>query len=319
MRSGCIISRMKRIILLPTLVTVGSLSLGVAAFQQPPANAPKVVEVEKLRDNLWMLKGGGGNTAVFVRSDGITVVDTKNPGWGQPILDEIKKISTKPITTIINTHTHGDHVSGNVEFPTTVEIIVQENTKANMMEMRGATGIAQNGPPTNIFKQNNGRGMPTKTYKDSLKVGKGADEVDLYYFGRGHTNGDSWVVFPALRLVHAGDIFSGKNLPLLDANNGGSGVAIGDSLAKAADTVKNIDTIITGHSTTMTMTDLRQYAEFNREFLAAMRDAKKAGKSVDDVAGSWKIPAKYTGYDIQQARLKANVQVIFDELKPSHE
>ena len=104
---------MKRIILLVTLVTVGSLSLGVAAFQQPPANAPKVVEVEKLRDNLWMLKGGGGNTAVFVRSDGITVVDTKNPGWGQPILDEIKKISTKPITTIINTHTHGDHVSGN--------------------------------------------------------------------------------------------------------------------------------------------------------------------------------------------------------------
>ena len=150
---SCIIRRMKRIILLATLVTVGALSLGVAAFQQPPArNAPKVVEVEKLSDNLFMLKGGGGNTAVFVRSDGIIVVDTKNPGWGQPILDKIKKLSTKPITTIINTHTHGDHVSGNVEFPATVEVIVQENTKANMQEMRGATGIAQNGPPPNIFK-----------------------------------------------------------------------------------------------------------------------------------------------------------------------
>ena len=127
-------------------MAVGCLSLGVAAFQQPPAAAaPKVVEVEKLRDNLLMLKGGGGNTAVFVRTDGITVVDTKNPGWGQPILDQIKKISDKPITTIINTHTHGDHVSGNVEFPATVEVIVQENTKANMQEMRGATGIAQNG------------------------------------------------------------------------------------------------------------------------------------------------------------------------------
>ena len=64
-------------------------------------------------------------------------------------------------------------------------------------------------------------------------VGTGADQVDLYYFGRGHTNGDAWVVFPALRFVHAGDIFSGKNLPLLDTNNGGSGVEIGDSLAKA--------------------------------------------------------------------------------------
>src|ERR1700694_5510833 len=153
---------MKRLILLASLVGIGTLSLGVAAFQQPPANAPKVVEVEKLRDNLFMLKGGGGNTAVFVRTDGITVVDTKNPGWGQPILDKIKELSNKPITTIINTHTHGDHVSGNVEFPTTVEVIVHENTAANMQEMRASTQTAPSGQPPNIFKANNGRGMPTK-------------------------------------------------------------------------------------------------------------------------------------------------------------
>jgi cyclase len=308
---------MKRIIFMAALVSVGTLSLGVAAFQQAPAAAaPKVVEVEKLRDNLWMLKGGGGNTAVFVRSDGITVVDTKNPGWGQPILDQIKKISDKPITTIINTHTHGDHVSGNVEFPATVEVIVQENTKANMQEMRGATGIAQNGPPTNIFKANNGRGLPSKTFKDKMTIGKGADQINLFYFGRGHTNGDAWVVFPALRLVHAGDIFSGKNIPLLDANNGGSGVAIGDSLAKAAKSLKNIDTIITGHSTTMTMADLAEYAEFNKDFMKDVQAAKKAGKSADDVAASWKIPEKYKGYAAPAAaRLKANVQIVMDETK----
>ena len=134
--------------------------------------------------------------------------------------------------------------------------------------------------------------------------------------GSGHTNGDAWVVFPALRVMHAGDIFSGKNLPLLDAANGGSGVAIGDSLMKAFDTVKNVDTIITGHSTLMTTNDLKEYAEFNRDFLTAVRNAKKAGKSVDDVANSWKMPAKYTGYAAPQpARLKSNVQVIYDELK----
>jgi glyoxylase-like metal-dependent hydrolase (beta-lactamase superfamily II) len=308
---------MKRIIFLAALVGVGTLSLGVAAFQQPPAAAaPRVVEVEKLRDNLWMLKGGGGNTAVFVRTDGITVVDTKNPGWGQPILDQIKKISDKPITTIINTHTHGDHVSGNVEFPATVEVIVQENTKANMQEMRGATGIAQTGPPTNIFKANNGRGLPSKTFKDKMTIGKGADEVNLFYFGRGHTNGDAWVVFPALRLAHAGDIFSGKNIPLLDANNGGSGVAIGDTLAKAAKSLKNIDTVITGHSTTMTVADLAEYAEFNKDFMKDVQAAKKAGKSADDVAASWKIPEKYKGYAAPAAaRLKANVQIVMDETK----
>ncbi len=308
---------MRRTMLLAMVFAIGSLSIVAATFQQPPAQqGPKVVEVEKLKDNLFMLKGGGGNTAVFIASNGVIVVDTKNPGWGQPILDKIKELTNKPITTIINTHTHGDHVSGNVEFPATVDVIVQANTKANMEKMTPPTGLPQQGPPTNIFKVNNGRGMAKRTFNDKMSLGKGPDEIDLFYFGRGHTNGDAWVVFPALRVMHAGDIFSGKNLPLLDAANGGSGVAIGDSLMKAFDTVKNVDTIITGHSTLMTTNDLKEYAEFNRDFLAAVRGAKKAGKSIDDVANSWKMPAKYTGYAAPQpARLKSNVQVIYDELK----
>ena len=254
---------------------------------------------------------------MFIGTDGVVVVDTKNPGWGQPILEKIKSLTNKPITTIINTHTHGDHVSGNVEFPTTVEVITQENTKINMQEMRGPTGIAQQGPPTNIFKENNGRGMPKKTFKDKTSIGKGNDRIDLYYFGRGHTNGDAWVVFPALGVMHAGDIFSGKNIPLLDANNGGSGAEIGNSLQKAADTIKNVDVIITGHAmTTMTMADLREYAAFNKDFLAAVSAAKKSGKTVDQVADSWTIPEKYKGYAAPAAaRLKANVQIVFDELK----
>src|SRR5438445_13860446 len=101
----------------------------VAAQQGGGQNARKVVEVQKLKENLWVLKGGGGNTAVFVTANGVVVVDAKNPGWGKPILDKIKELTNKPITTLINTHTHGDHVSGNVEFPATVDIIVQENTK----------------------------------------------------------------------------------------------------------------------------------------------------------------------------------------------
>jgi cyclase len=262
----------------------------------------KVVDVEKIKDNLYMLKGGGGNTAVFVGANGVTVVDAKNPGWGQPILDKIKELTPKPATLLINTHTHGDHVSGNVEFPATVDIVVQENTKANMEKM-------------DIFKQHNGRGMPKRTFRDKMTIGKGAEQVDLYYFGRGHTNGDAWIVFPALRVVHAGDIFSGKNLPLLDYNNGGSGKEIGDSLAKAHDGIKNVDAIITGHSTVMTWSDLAEYAQFNKDFLHDVETAMKAGKSADDLAASWKPAEKYTGYNIQDARLKTNVTAVYNELK----
>src|SRR5256884_2574699 len=122
---------MSRGAVLGTLIGIGALSLAAAAYQAQP-QGPKVVEVEKLKDNLFMLKGGGGNTAVYIAANGVVVVDTKNPGWGQPILEKIKELTPKPVTTIINTHTHGDHVSGNVEFPAGIEIVVQENTRKHM-------------------------------------------------------------------------------------------------------------------------------------------------------------------------------------------
>ena len=307
---------MKRIAVLTALLAVGALSYVVA---QQQGQQPMVVEVEKLKDNLFVLKGGGGNTTVFVQSNGITVVDTKNPGWGAPILAKIKELSPKPITTVINTHTHGDHVSGNVEFPATVDIVVQQNTAANMKQMRGVTGLAKPGAPPapNIFEQNQWRGMPKKTFTDRMTLFKGPDQIELYYFGRGHTNGDAWVLFPSVRVVSAGDIVSGKNLPLLDANNGGSGVAIGDTIAKAHSALsKMADTVVTGHSTQMTMPEVLEYAQFNQEFLASMREAKKAGRGVEDVVKTWTMPAKYKGYAAaQEVRLRSNVQVIYDELK----
>src|SRR5215471_1915814 len=159
---------MTRRMVLGVLVAVGAASAVTAAYQAQQANAPKVVEVEKLKDNLYMLTGGGGNTAVFVGTDGVVVVDTKYPGWGQPILDKIKELTGKPVMTIINTHTHGDHVSGNVEFPATVDIIVQDNTKANMQKMMnppGMGGAQPNAPPQpTIFQKSNGQGMPKHTF-----------------------------------------------------------------------------------------------------------------------------------------------------------
>jgi cyclase len=306
----------KRSMVLAALLAVGTVAMTLAQGGAGGQQAPRVVEVEKLKDNLFVLKGGGGNTAVFVTADGVVVVDAKNPGWGKPILDKIKELTNKPVTTLINTHTHGDHVSGNVEFPTTVDIVVQENTKANMAKMiPNSTAQDQTVPAKTIFQANEGKGLPKRTFKDKMTLFKGADQVDLYYFGRGHTNGDAWVVFPALRTVHAGDIFSGKNIPLLDANNGGSAALIAASLEKGLTSLKNVDTIITGHSTQMTMADLKEYVAFNRDFYNDMATAKKSGKSADDMTASWKIPAKYAGYAAPDPnRLKNNVRLAFAEL-----
>ena len=311
---------MKRRIILGSLLVLGALSIAVAQ-QAPPQPSAEALMVTKLKDNLYVLKGGGGNTSVFITANGVVVVDSKNPGWGQPILDKIKTLTDKPVTTLSNTHTHGDHVSGNVSFPATVDIVVQANTAENMKKMiPNSTAADQTVPAQTIFAQNGGKGLAKRTFKDKMTIGKGADEVDLFYFGRGHTNGDAWVLFAAPRVLHAADIFSGKNIPLLDANNGGSAVEIGTSLDKAYNALNGkYDTIVTGHSNEMKPADLKEYAQFNRDFVADVQAASKAGKSADDIATSWKIPAKYSGYapvstPADMNRVKNNVNLTLKEL-----
>jgi cyclase len=306
---------MKRILLLAVLLTAGALSVALSAARQT-GQKPMIVEVEKLKDNLFVLKGGGGNSAVFVTAKGVVVVDTKNPGWGQPLITKIRELTDKPITTIINTHTHGDHVSGNVEFEPTVEVVTHANTAENMKKMISPSGTPASQKDQTIFEQHGGRGLPKRTFTDTLSLGSGTDRIDLHYFGHGHTNGDIWVVFPALRVMHAGDIFPGKNVPILDGYNGGSGADMPATLTKAADFAKNVDVIITGHSTQMTVAELREYAAFNGDFLTAVREGKKAGKTADEIAAAWTVPAKFAGYATPQpARLKSNAEVILAELK----
>jgi glyoxylase-like metal-dependent hydrolase (beta-lactamase superfamily II) len=305
----------KRITVLGTLVLLGSLSMAVKAAQQP-APQPSVdnITVEKVKDNLFVLRGGGGNTAVFVTSTGVTLVDTKNPGWGQPILDKVKTLTDKPVTRVINTHTHYDHTSGNVAMPATVEIVAHEMTSKNLAAGNAVTGL---GSTPNVFKENPGKGLVKRTFTDKLTIGSGADQINLYHFGPAHTGGDAFVEFAALKVMHVGDTFPNKGMPIMDKSNGGSGVEYANTIRKAVAGVPNVDTIINGHTPAQTTpADMKEFAEFVNEFVTAMQAAKKAGKTPAQAAEAWSTPAKYKGYAPSNlARATAYAQVIFDETK----
>jgi cyclase len=310
---------MKRLLVLGTLIAIGSLSMVVAGFQTPAAGpttaALALTKIEKVKDNLYIITGSraedttkfsGGNTAVFITDTGVVVVDTKLPGWGPTILERIKTVTNKPVTMIINTHTHSDHTGSNEAFGTNVDSVVQENTKANMAKM-------------DEFKGGKAKFLPKRTYKDKLTLGSGKDEIDLYYFGRGHTNGDTFVVFPGIRTMHVGDMFAWKALPYVDTGNGGSVVEEPKTIAKTLATVKNVDTIINGHIPVATWNDLKEYQEFLSDFVTFAQNEIKASKSVDQAAAEYKVPAKYKGYAItvnpQFGNAKDNLQIAYDELK----
>lgn len=291
---------MRRLQVLAVIAGVGLAAMAVAQAQQPAPAGPNVAQIEKVKDNLFMITGGGGNTAAYITANGVVLVDTKLANWGQAILDKVRTVSDKPITHIINTHTHGDHVGSNEFFAPSVEIVAQANTSVNMAKMK------------NFATPETKHGMPDQTFTDKMTVLSGKEAIDLYYFGPGHTNGDAFVVFRELRTMHAGDIFASKGTPLLDMNNGGSGVKIGDTLAKAAAGIKNVDTVIPGHAAVMTWADFIEFGEFNRAFLSATQAAIKAGKTADQAVAELKLPEKFAQYRMNA--VKDNVPKIYAEL-----
>jgi glyoxylase-like metal-dependent hydrolase (beta-lactamase superfamily II) len=321
---------MNRRTVLGSLTLVGLLSIALAAQQQPPPagrgggginfGTPSIdnLQVEKLTDTLYVLRGGGGNTAAFIMSNGVLLVDTKVSGWGPSIIGKLKTLTDKPVTTIVNTHTHFDHVNGNAEFPPTVEVVTSENTKKLMEQWNPVYGLQGDNPSP--FKANGGVGLPKRTFANTLTLGGGADQVDLFFYGPAHTGGDTFVVFRGARVMHAGDAFAGKSAPIMDKNNGGSASQYGATIAKAAAT-PNVDRVITGHSATMTVADLRQFGEFNADFVRDAQAAKKAGKTVEQFVAEWNVPDKYlkSGYTNPPAanrnQWRSNATVAFEETK----
>ena len=186
---------MRRVPCLSILLAFGALSLAFTGYlaQAQQATQGPIPQIRQVRDKLYVIGSSdptpgtwtGGNTAVFVTEHGVVLVDTKFPGYGKGILEQVRSVTSKPVTTIINTHTHSDHTGSNIEFPATVEFVAHANTKAHFMQ-------ATCSPVTNCqsFKGDNTKFLPKTTFKDKMSVFGGKDRIDLYYFGLGHTNGD---------------------------------------------------------------------------------------------------------------------------------
>jgi glyoxylase-like metal-dependent hydrolase (beta-lactamase superfamily II) len=289
-------------------VFVGLAAAGVAAQQQRP-RIPPTGAIKPVRDNLYVIPGAGGNTTVFVTQAGVVLVDTKLPNNGEAILNQVRTVTAKPVSMIVNTHTHPDHIGSNEYFPASVEVVTHENTRKWMA--------------ANPRVASNPAAMPDRTFTDRMTLGSGDDRIDLYYFGAGHTNGDAFVVFPARRVMCAGDLFAWKMAPLIDPMAGGSVLALPGTLEQAMKGIANVDTVIEGHGDVNTWSGFRDYGEFNR----ALVDAATAGmgkKTAEEIAAGLKpkfpvftkeellTDMEYGGTPLSRAVI--NVNVAFQEL-----
>ena len=300
---------MNRVRVLASIVLVGLAVTGVAAQRGP--RIPPTGRIMPVKDNLYVIHGAGGNTTVFVTGEGVVLVDTKLANNGEAILNQVKTVTDKPVSMIINTHTHPDHNGSNDYFKDarpSIEVVTHANTK------KWVEANPQSKPAM----------KPDKTFTDRMTLGKGKDQIDLYWFGAAHTNGDAFVVFKALRAMCVGDVMAWKMAPLIDPATGGSVIALPDTLEKALKGITNVDTVIEGHGDVNTWAGLRDYTRFNR----ALLDAAKAGlgkKTPEEIAASLKpqFPEftkevllqdlEYGGTPLSRAVI--NVSVAFQELR----
>ena len=136
---------MRRTGVLASVVVVGLAVAGLAAQR---GRIPPTGKINHVRDNLYVIPGAGGNTTVFVTATGVVLVDTKLANNGEAILNQVRTVTDKPVSMIINTHSHPDHIGSNDYFPASVEKVTHDNTKKWMAANKQiASNPASNSPP----------------------------------------------------------------------------------------------------------------------------------------------------------------------------
>jgi cyclase len=295
---------------LGVLVVVGAVLAGSMLYWRSQRYS---ATIEKLADSLYVIAAGGMNLTALVTDDGVVIVDTmRNGWWGPAALAKLRTVTDKPITTIINTNSHPAHSGNNALFGAgDVEVVAHENTSSRMKLL-------------DTFQGDNAKFLPRTTFHDKLSLVRGHRQIDLYYFGAANTNGDAWVVFPSQHVMSIGDIVTKDDLPAYEPSTGGSGVAQPDTLARALDALKDVDTIVVGHSIgiddprpAITRKKLEAQQRMSVELLAAVRHAMLNGRSLDEVAASVSLVDAFKGY--LPDRVKAAVRAIYDELNVARE
>lgn len=252
-------------------VSIASAGAWIAYTQNP--QTPPQLKLNKIADDLYEIEGDGGNVAVYLTNEGVIVIDDKFERDYTDIMAKIKSLTDKPVKYVLNTHQHGDHTGGNAKMmDASAEIIAHKNARANMVEGKMP-------------------GVPRVSFNDETEVFLGGKEVRSHYFGRGHTNGDAVIYFPADRTIHTGDLYTvGQSSapltvsPFIDYSAHGSVVDWTKTLDGILNSGWDFDTVIPGHGPIMKKADLAQYRQNLEKMRNRVSTLVKQRKSKDDVA-----------------------------------
>ena len=280
-------------IVLATVIGASLASIQALTQQQPPPQ----LKTNKVSDDLYEIEGDGGNVAVLVTNEGVLLIDDKFDQDHDQIVSNVKSVTNQPIKYVINTHYHEDHSGGNGKFLSTAEIISTDNARMNILQHK-QSNASPNVTPARI------------TFTQETSVFLGGKEVRARYFGRGHTNGDAIIYFPADRTIHTGDLMAGAS-PLIDYNGGGSIVEWTKTL-DAAMSQLDFDTVIPGHGSVTNKAGLMTYRNNVEKLRNRVTGLIREGKKQDDIA---KVMTTEYGWQPNSLNQQWSVPGFMSELK----
>jgi glyoxylase-like metal-dependent hydrolase (beta-lactamase superfamily II) len=281
---------------------VGLSALAALAMAQGQGQPAAPFMVHQLKPNVYWIEGGGGNSGVIVGDKGVIVVDAKTTAaGGKELLDNIAKITPKPVTTVILTHSDGDHVNGLASFPTGVTVIAHENNKKEQEKALAAGG--RGAPPADH--------LPSQVIskdKENLKID--GVKLELHHWAPAHTSGDLVVYLPSEKIVFTGDIIAGGKAadPLIHGEKNGSSEGWITTVKGIA--AINADQFIEGHGDVLTKVDIQKRLADAEAKRAKIKDLVAQGKSLDEIRTAVGDPPPGPG----GPRFPSFTQVVYEEL-----
>jgi cyclase len=279
---------MRRTSLVQILASIFLLQSSWVVYTQN-AKTPGPLRVERVRDDLYLISGEGGNVAAYVTSEGVVLVDDMFDRNHADILAQLKSITDQPIKYVINTHQHDDHAGGDLKMLPIAEVVAHRNVRANLEHIKQP--YYEDTPGTPI-------GLPRITFSDEFSIHLAGKEVRAKYFGRGHTNGDAVIYFPDLKVIHTGDLFLGRTASrgaaaaparpagvniYVDYAQGGSFFEWTKTLDGALEL--DFDKVIPGHGPVSSREDLLKFRTDLETMRTRLVTLIKGGKTKEEIVG----------------------------------